>query len=390
MSYDPLPPGYQPPPPSGPQPPRFEAPPPPPWAASQPPPPPFNPQPPPPQMARGQYFSPPTVHAGHLVPEGSKSYVATVLLSFFFGIFGADRFYLGKTQSAIVKLVTLGGFGYWWLIDLGITLFGGQRDQWGLRLAGYDKHKKTVWLAIGAFFGISVAYSLLMGLALAAFGPDGPTPFGWMLFTGLAAAGIATGSVWLKRRRAVSASNPKPVAAPTRPTAAPPRRVAAPSRPVAAPPKPEFVPPSIQAQIDKLTTLRQRYVLHAASGNQSAAVVVDQLESLIPNMSELFRRLHAKADQAERGFAQTEYEDKLGKLIAALDRDYLLDLLTNPHLWDNPEKRVQDVLAALQAVTAELLENIKQVNALKALKFEVALDQLLDPDGLAGWTRAGG
>lgn len=56
-------------------------------------------------------------------------------------MFGADRFYLGKTRSATWKLLTLGGFGYWWLIDLVLTLFGRQRDQWGLRLEGYDRHK---------------------------------------------------------------------------------------------------------------------------------------------------------------------------------------------------------------------------------------------------------
>ena len=77
----------------------------------------------------------PSMGSPSSIPEGEKSYLVTLLLSYLLGMFGADRFYLGKTRSAVWKLVTLGGFGYWWVIDLVLTLFGRQRDQWGLRLA---------------------------------------------------------------------------------------------------------------------------------------------------------------------------------------------------------------------------------------------------------------
>ena len=40
------------------------------------------------------------------------------LLCWFFGVFGAHRFYMGKTGSAILQLLTLGGLGIWALIDL--------------------------------------------------------------------------------------------------------------------------------------------------------------------------------------------------------------------------------------------------------------------------------
>jgi hypothetical protein len=33
------------------------------------------------------------------------------------GIFGIDRFYLGKWKSGIAKGLTLGGLGMWWFID---------------------------------------------------------------------------------------------------------------------------------------------------------------------------------------------------------------------------------------------------------------------------------
>jgi TM2 domain-containing membrane protein YozV len=52
-------------------------------------------------------------------PSGSnqKSYVTALLLSLFLGGLGIDRFYLGYTGLGVAKLLTLGGFGIWALID---------------------------------------------------------------------------------------------------------------------------------------------------------------------------------------------------------------------------------------------------------------------------------
>jgi TM2 domain-containing membrane protein YozV len=47
-----------------------------------------------------------------------------IVLCLFFGIFGAHRFYVGKTGSATVQLLTMGGLGVWTVIDLVIVLFG--------------------------------------------------------------------------------------------------------------------------------------------------------------------------------------------------------------------------------------------------------------------------
>jgi hypothetical protein len=41
----------------------------------------------------------------------TKKEPLTALLTLFFGIFGALRFYAGKTASAVVQLLTLGGLG---------------------------------------------------------------------------------------------------------------------------------------------------------------------------------------------------------------------------------------------------------------------------------------
>lgn len=47
-----------------------------------------------------------------------RNFLTALLLSIFVGQLGIDRFYLGYIGLGILKLITLGGCGIWWLIDL--------------------------------------------------------------------------------------------------------------------------------------------------------------------------------------------------------------------------------------------------------------------------------
>ena len=57
--------------------------------------------------------------ATQTVPEKKpKKWIVALILSILVGSIGVDRFYMGYIETGILKLITGGGFGIWWLIDL--------------------------------------------------------------------------------------------------------------------------------------------------------------------------------------------------------------------------------------------------------------------------------
>lgn len=50
--------------------------------------------------------------------EREVSWLLTLLMSIFFGSLGVDRFIMGHVGLGILKLLTAGGCGIWWLIDV--------------------------------------------------------------------------------------------------------------------------------------------------------------------------------------------------------------------------------------------------------------------------------
>lgn len=97
-----------------------------------------------------------------------RSFVATWLFAWLLGGLGADRFYLGKIGTAVLKLVTLGGFGIWALIDLIIVLAGKTTDKQGQPLTGYDQKKVLAWIVTGIFVVIGAVGGAVVGATTAA------------------------------------------------------------------------------------------------------------------------------------------------------------------------------------------------------------------------------
>ena len=63
-----------------------------------------------------------------------KRILPVFLLFFFLSWLGIHRFYVGKIGTAILYIITLGGFGIWWIVDLILIVTGSFTDSHGQKI----------------------------------------------------------------------------------------------------------------------------------------------------------------------------------------------------------------------------------------------------------------
>jgi TM2 domain-containing membrane protein YozV/predicted Ser/Thr protein kinase len=81
--------------------------------------------------------APPFFPAQPTEPVSDKIILPAFLLAFFFGIFGAHRFYAGKIGTGILQLFTFGGLGIWTTIDWILILCKVFTDKQGRRITNW-------------------------------------------------------------------------------------------------------------------------------------------------------------------------------------------------------------------------------------------------------------
>lgn len=97
------------------------------------------------------------------VVSKQRHFLAVFFLSFIWGGFGVDRFYLGKIGTGILKLLTFGGVGVWAAYDLTLIMKGLMRDKQGNELLEFEKYKGFAKKTVSLFMAILVITVLVVG-----------------------------------------------------------------------------------------------------------------------------------------------------------------------------------------------------------------------------------
>ncbi|MDB5162686.1 MAG: hypothetical protein JWO54_268 [Candidatus Saccharibacteria bacterium] len=90
-----------------------------------------------------------------------RHFLAAFFISFMWGVFGVDRMYMGYWGIGIVKLLTLGGFGIWVIVDLILIMGGSMRDKQGREMLQVAEYKKFAYRTV-LYFAIALGVIVLV------------------------------------------------------------------------------------------------------------------------------------------------------------------------------------------------------------------------------------
>jgi TM2 domain-containing membrane protein YozV len=93
--------------------------------------------------------------------QNDSAYLTATYFSLFLGFFGVDRFYLGHVGLGILKLLTFGGFGIWWLIDLIWIALGNATTKKGFKLTRSAEATRVVYVGVALFTLIQIVGAVL-------------------------------------------------------------------------------------------------------------------------------------------------------------------------------------------------------------------------------------